>query len=144
MSLREEPSLQLFYLPSARIMLVHPLVSTTASGSLSHVAGVLQPVAAVVFGQSEADVSGFLPAAADLLEAQGHAGHAESQAAQQSHAGQNQNQHEGGRQQEAVLGRVEGSAPAVEQSVDGGHGQGAVPHCGLQGGDNVNRLRVYI
>ncbi len=56
----------------------------------SHITDVLQPVAAVVLRQGEADVSALLPAAADLSEPPGHAGRKESQAAQQNHEGKNQ------------------------------------------------------
>lgn len=92
----------------------------------SHVADVLQPVAAVFGGQEESDASASLPAAADLSEPPGHAGHKERQAAQQHRHGEQQNQDEGGGEVEAVLGCIEGAIPAVEQRVEGGHEQGAV------------------
>lgn len=88
----------------------------------SHVTDILQAAVAVVVRQGEADVPALLPAAADLSEPQGHAGHEESQAAQQDRDRENQDQNEGGRQVEAILGRIEGAAPAVEECVEGGHG----------------------
>lgn len=93
---------------------------------ISHATDVLQPVAAAVVRQGEADVSALLPAAADLFEPPGHAGDEESQAAQQDGEGKDQDQYEGGRQVEAVLGRIESAVPAEEKRVDSGHGQGAV------------------
>lgn len=99
---------------------------TFSSGSSSHITDVLQPVAAVVLRQPEADVPALLPAAADLSEPPGHAGYEESHAAQQNHEGENQDEHEGGRQVEVVPGRLEGAAPAEEDCVEGGHGQGTV------------------
>lgn len=103
-------------------------------------ADFLQPVlAAAVLGRGEADlapcvsrVAPRLPAAADPAEAAGDAGRQEGAASQQHRHGQHQHQREGGRQEEAVLGRVEGSVPAEEQRVEGGHGQGAVPQAGLR------------
>lgn len=101
--------------------------------SISHLADVLQPVlAAAVPGGGEADVAASLPASADQAKAAGDAGHQEGGAAHQHSHGQHQDQHEGGRQEEVVLGRVESSVPAEEQRVEGGHGQSAVPQSGLQ------------
>lgn len=112
------------------------------SGS-SHVAHLLQPVAAADVRQGEVELAALLPAAADPPEPPGHAGGQEGQAAQQDRGGKSQDQHEGGGHQEAVLGRVEGAVPAVEERVDGGRGQGAVTQCGLQeakqGGHQNNR-----
>lgn len=99
----------------------------------SHVTELLQPVAAAFLLRGEAHVAALLPAAADHPEPTGHAGHEEGQAAQQDRHGENQDQHEGGRQEEGVPGRVEGAVPAEEQRVEGGHGQGAVTQCGLRG-----------
>lgn len=93
---------------------------------LSHLAHILQPVAAVVLRQGEADVAALLPAAADLLEPKGHAGHQEGQAAHQDSDGEDQDQDEGGRQVEAVLVPVEGAIPAKQERVESGHGQSAV------------------
>lgn len=87
---------------------------------------ILQPSAAAVLRQGEADVAALLPAAADLPESPGHAGHEEAQAAQQNREGEDQDQYEGGRQEEAVLGWIEGTVPAKEERVEGGHGQRAV------------------
>lgn len=98
----------------------------TLPARLSHVADILQPVAAAVLRQGEADVSALLPAAADLPEPPGHAGHEEGQAAQQDGERGDQDQYEGGRQVEAVLGRIKGAVPAKEEGVDGGHEQGTV------------------
>lgn len=94
---------------------------------------VLQPVAAAVLRQGEADVAALLPAAPDLSESAGDARHQESQAAQQDRHGEHQDQCEGGRQEEAVLGRIEGVVPAEEERVDGRRGQSAVAQRGLQG-----------
>lgn len=89
-------------------------------------ADILQPVVAAVVRQREADVPALLPAAADLPQPHGHTGHQESQAAQQDRDGEDQDQYEGGRQVEAVLGRIEGAVPAIEERVERGHGQGTV------------------
>lgn len=88
---------------------------------------------AVFIRQGEADVSALLPAAADLREPPGYAGQEESQAARKNHEGENQDHNEGGRQVEAVLLRIKGAVPAVEERVDGGHEQGTVTERGLQG-----------
>lgn len=88
---------------------------------LSHVADVLQPVAAVFVWQGEADVPALLPAAADLPESKVHTGQEESQAAQQHREGKDEDQEEGGRQAEAVLGCEEGAVPAEDDGVEGGH-----------------------
>lgn len=93
---------------------------------VSYVSNVVQPVAAAVVRQGEADVPAPLPAAADLRQPPGHAGQEEGQAAQQNRKGQDQDQCEGGRQQEAVLGGIKGAIPAEEERVEGGHGQGAI------------------
>lgn len=98
----------------------------------SHITDILQAVAAVVLGQGEADVPVPLPAAADLSEPQGHAGHEERQATQHHRHGKNQDQGEGGRQVEVVPGGFEGAAPAEEECVEGGHAQGTVTQSGLQ------------
>lgn len=79
--------------------------------------------------QGEADLSAPFPAAADPSEALGHAGHKESQAAQQDQDGKDQDQDEGGGQVEAVLGRIESSIPPENERVGGGHEQGAVTKC---------------
>lgn len=92
----------------------------------SHGAGVLQPVVAASVRQGEADVLAPLPAAADLPEPQRHAGQDESQAAQQSPEREDQHQQEGGGQVEPVLVPAEGSVPAEEECVEGGHEQGTV------------------
>lgn len=97
-----------------------------SSQCFSHITDVLQPVPTVVVRQGEADVSALLPAAADLLKPPGHAGRKESQAAQQDRQGDKQHQYEGGRQVEAVLGRIKGTVPAKKECVEGGHGQGTV------------------
>lgn len=96
-------------------------------------ADVLQPVVAAVFWQSEADVSGLLPAAADLSELTGQAGQQKDQAAQQDHKGEDQDQSKRGGQVKVVLGWVKGAVPSKYQRVDSGHGQGAVTQRGLQG-----------
>ncbi|KAA8579568.1 hypothetical protein FQN60_006661, partial [Etheostoma spectabile] len=110
----------------------HTQVSLLPCSPGSPAAGGLPPVAAVIVRQGEADVSALFPAAADLSEPPGHAGHTESQAAQQDGEGQNQDQYEGRRQVEAVLGRIKGTVPAKEECVEGGHGQGAVTQRALQ------------
>lgn len=98
---------------------------------------------AVVAGQDEADVPAPLPAAADLPEPSGHAGHEESQAAQQNGQRQNQDQDEGRGQAEVVACRVEGTVPAKEERVQSGHGQGAVTYSGLEeGGDGCHVGKV--
>lgn len=97
----------------------------------SHMTDILHPVAAVIVRQGEADVPALLPAASDLSEPPGHAGHKESQAAEQNHKWKNQDQQEGRGEVEAVLGRVKGTVPAIEHCVEGGHGQGAVTYRGL-------------
>lgn len=96
-------------------------------------ADVLQPIVAAVFWQSEADVSGLLPAAADLSELTGQAGQEKDQAAQQDHKGEDQDQSKRGGQVKVVLGWVKGAVPSKYQRVDSGHGQGAVTQRGLQG-----------
>lgn len=58
----------------------------------SHITDVLHPVAAVVLRQGEADVPALLPAAADLSEPPGRAGHEEGHAAQQNREGEDQHQ----------------------------------------------------
>lgn len=85
-----------------------------------------------------------LPASADQAKATGDAGQQEGGAAKQCSHGQHQDQHEGWGQEEAVLGRVESSAPAKEQRVEGGHGQGAVPQGGLQEAGRRRLRRVMI
>lgn len=62
--------------------------------------------------QSEADVSGLLPAAADLSELSGHAGQEKKQAAQQHEEREDQHQRKSGGQVKMVLGRVEGTVPS--------------------------------
>lgn len=62
--------------------------------------------------QSEADVSGLLPATADLSELPGHAGHKKNQAAHQDGHGEDQDQCESGGQVEMVLAGVEGTIPS--------------------------------
>lgn len=99
---------------------------------LSHVADVLQPIAAAVFWQSEADVSGLLPAAADLSELTGQAGKENEQAAQQHNSGEDQDQSKGRGQVKVVLGWVKGMVPSKYQCVDSSHGQGTVTQRGLQ------------
>lgn len=94
---------------------------TSISLFTSHLTDIFQPVATAVLGQSEADVAALLPAAADLPEPHGHAGHEEGHAAQQYRHGENEDQREGGGQEEAVLVRVEGAVPAEEERVEGGH-----------------------
>lgn len=71
---------------------------------LSHVADHLR--------QSEADVSGLLPAAADLSELSGHAGQEENQAAQQHDQWEDQDQRKSRGQVKMVLGSVEGTVPS--------------------------------
>lgn len=61
---------------------------------------------------SKADVSGLLPATADLSELPGHAGHKKDQAAQQDGEGEDQDQRESGGQVEMVLAWVEGTIPS--------------------------------
>lgn len=100
---------------------------------LSHVADVLQPIVAAVFRQTEANVSGLLPAAADLSELTGQAGQQKDQAAQQDDEGEDQDQSKGRGQVKVVLGRVKGTVPSKYQCVDSGRGQGAVTQRGLQG-----------
>lgn len=63
-----------------------------------------------------------LPAAADLPEPVAHAGQEEGQAAQQHREGENEDQEEGGRHVEVVLGREEGVVPAEDEGVEGSHG----------------------
>lgn len=84
--------------------------STFFSGS--HITDLLQPFAASILWQGEADVASFLPATADHSESSGHAGHDESQATQQNYERKDQDQYKGGRQVERVLGWVEGTVPA--------------------------------
>lgn len=96
-------------------------------------ADVLQPIAAAVLRQSEADVPGLLPAAADLPELAGQAGQEEEQAAQQDNEGEDQDQSKGRGQVEVVLVWVKGAVPSKYQRVDSGHGQGAVTQRGLRG-----------
>lgn len=96
-------------------------------------ADVLQPVVAAVFRQSEADVSGLLPATADLSEPTGQAGQEKDQAANKNNKGEDQDQRKCGGQVKVVLGWVKGAGPSKYQRVDGGHGQGAVTQRGLQG-----------
>lgn len=82
----------------------HNRVFTPAPLLLSHVADNLR--------QSEADVSGLLPAAADLSELSGHAGQEKNQAAQQHEEWEDQHQCKSGGQVEMVLGRVKGTVPS--------------------------------
>lgn len=105
----------------SRISIYH-----TLPRCFSNIADILQPDAAVIFRQGEPDMLALLPAATDPSELLGHAGQSESQAAQQNHEGNNQDQNEGGRQVEVVLGWIKGAVPAVEEHVEGGHGQRAV------------------
>jgi len=102
---------------------VRPPVTSTRP---SHVAAVLQHVAADVVRPVEADVPALLPAAADQPEPPGHAGRQQGQAAQEGHDGKNQGQRKGRGKEEVVPGRVEGAVPAEEERVEGGHEQGAV------------------
>ena len=99
----------------------------------SHVADVLRPVVATVLRQSEADVSGLLPAAADPSELTGQAGQEEDQTAQQDNKGEDQDKSKGRGQVEVILGWVKSTLPSKYQRVDSGHGQGAVTQRGLQG-----------
>lgn len=62
--------------------------------------------------QSEADVSGLLPAAADLSELSGHAGQEKNQAAQQHDEREDQDQRKRGGHVKMVLGSVEGTVPS--------------------------------
>lgn len=101
----------------------------------SHVTDILQAVLGAILQQGEADVVALLPATTNLSESLGHAGHEESQTAQQDQEGKDQDQEEGRRKKEAVLGRNEGTVPAEEERVDSGHSQSAVTKCGLQGGE---------
>lgn len=82
----------------------HNSLFTPAPLLLSHVAHNLR--------QSEADVSGLLPAAADLSELSGHAGQEKDQAAQQHHEWEDQDQCKSGGQVEMVLGSIEGTVPS--------------------------------
>lgn len=82
----------------------HNRVITPAPPLLSHVADNLR--------QSEADVSGLLPAAADLSELSGHAGQEKNQAAQQHEEREDQDQRKSGGQVEMVLGSLKGTVPS--------------------------------
>lgn len=96
-------------------------------------ADVFQAIVAAIFRQSEADVSGLLPAAADLSELTGQAGQEKNQAAQQDNKGEDQDHRKRGGQVKVVLGWVKSVVPSKDQRVDSGHGQGAVTQRGLQG-----------
>lgn len=82
----------------------HNRVFTPAPLLLSHVADSLR--------QNEADVSGLLPASADLSELSGHAGQEKYQAAQQHEEWEDQDQRKSGGQVKMVLGSVEGTVPS--------------------------------
>lgn len=114
---------------------------TSISLFTSHLTDVFQPVATAVFWQSEADVTALLPATADLPEPHGHTGHEEGHAAQQYRHGENEDQREGGGQEEVVLVWIEGTVPAEEERVEGGHGQSAVTQRGLQMKEGRHRLK---
>lgn len=112
-----------------RALLVHILsgfLYTRLKAWFSHITDILQPVVAAVIRQGEEDASASLLAAADLSESLGHAGHEEHKAAQQNRDWKNEDQQEGGRQEEAILSRIEGTVPAIEKCVEGGHVQGTV------------------
>ena len=99
----------------------------------SHVTDIIQAVYRAILWQGEADVAALLPAATNLSEAFGHAGHEEGQTAQQDQEGKDQDQHEGRRKEEVVEGWIEGTIPAEEERVEGGHDQSPVTKCGLRG-----------
>lgn len=117
---------------------------TSISFFPSHLTDIFQPVATAVLRQSEADVAALLPAAADLPEPRGHAGHEEGRAAQQYRHGEDEDQREGGGQEEAVLVGVEGAVPAEEERVEGGHGESAVTQRGLQVKEGRHRLKFGV
>lgn len=82
----------------------HNRVFTPALLLLLHVADNLQ--------KSEADVSGLLPAAADLSELFRHAGQEKKQAAEQHEEWEDQDQRKSGGHVKMVLGSVEGTVPS--------------------------------
>lgn len=92
----------------------------------SNMADIIEAGDTVVVGQDEADVPAPLPSAADLSKLLRITGQQENEADQQNWDREDEDHHESGWQEEAVLARVKGAVPAEEERMHRGHGQGAV------------------